>query len=145
MLRQITEIKSTFVQIQKTAFGWKEGTQKWKVKPWIMCHCLKTHSFLDLWKSRNKNKWKSSHLKANFKSCQKNAKFHMSLETLPTSNRHPKLSDDRDTQCLYWKMKSINPMVQNTVLSSAISGNDTNSIRWMDGSNSYIASWRNAE
>lgn len=145
MLIQITEIKSTFVQIQKTAFGWKEGTQKWQVKPWTMCHCLKTCSFLDLWKSRNKNKWKSSHLKANLKSCPKNEKFHMSLETLPASNRHPKLSDDQDTQCLCWKMKSISYMVQNTVMSSAVSGNETNSIRWMDGSNWYIASLRNTE
>ena len=53
----------------------------------------------------------------------------MSLETLPASNRHPKLSDDQDTQCLCWKMKSISYMVQNTVMSSAVSGNETNSIR----------------
>lgn len=57
--------------------------------------CLKT-AFLDLWESRNKNKWKSSHFKANLKSCQKNERCHMSLETLPTSNRHPKLSDEQE-------------------------------------------------
>ena len=52
----------------------------------------------------------------------------MPLGTLPTSNRHPKLSDDQDTQCLCWKIKSINYMIKNTVMSSAVSGNDTNSI-----------------
>ena len=30
--------------------------------------------------------------------------------------------------CLCWKIKSINYMIQNTVMSSAVSGNDTNSI-----------------
>lgn len=30
--------------------------------------------------------------------------------------------------CLCWKIKSINYMIQNTVMSSAVSGNDINSI-----------------